>query len=250
MTMMPEYFKIDGCERQFFRCAALRSTLSKEACVENFRRAQTLAEEHVTCRHLCRRCPIGAATAGVSLIHESPFRGVATCPRCRKFTGRMINGTRCISCYNRERETRVGRNSKGTMPTLKLPARRLGLIVGFGDPSPRYLELRTDCSRDTLELALAALRVTNGRIAFHRPMGRPAIATADYVAKMDAAPEARHVGVVMFRRAPAPSLAPAPQYRPRPRLPSIDRLPNELRHPGALDLRSVRERLLTRRASA
>jgi hypothetical protein len=67
---------------------------------------------------------------------------------------------------------------------------------------------------------------------------------------MDAAPEARHVGVVMFRRAPAPSLAPAPQYRPRPRLPSIDRLPNELRHPGALDLRSVRERLLTRRASA
>jgi hypothetical protein len=246
MTTMPAYFKIDRCAKSFFRCAALRSTLSTEACAENFRRAPALSENAVTCQHLCKRCPIGAEHAGMKLGHESKFRGVATCPRCRKFAGRMIGGTRCISCYNREREIRVGKNAKGSKPTGELPPRRLGLIIGFGDQDARYVELRGEYSRDTLELALSALRVAPGRIGFHRALGRPAVAMADFVAETDAARETRHVGVEMFRRAPAPPVAPAPTRRPRPRLPVIDRLPNEMRRPGALDLRSVRERLIAR----
>jgi hypothetical protein len=248
MTTMPAYFKIDGCERQFFRCAVLHSTISTEACAGNFRRAQTLSEYDVTCRQLCRRCPIGAAHQGVKLTHESPFRGASICPRCRKFTGRMIGGTRCISDYNREREFRVGKNAKGTRPTLKLEPRRLGVIVNYGDPDARYVELRAELSRDTTELALSALRVASGRVAFCRALGRPATATADFVLEMDTAAETRRAGVVMFRRAPqAPLARAAPPRGQRPRLPVIDRTPNEARHaPGARDLRAVRERLSAR----
>jgi hypothetical protein len=255
MTTMPAYFKIDDCARQFFRCDALRSTLSREACAGNFSGAQNLAEEQVTCRHLCRRCPIGAAHAGVRLMHESPFRGASTCPRCGKFSTRIINGTRCVSCYNREREFVRGRNGKGTKPTIELAARRLGVIVNLGASDARYLELRADLSKETLELALSTLRVASGRIGFHRALGRPATTTADFVAMMDPAPEARGANaarpVAMFRSAKRAPALPAPPRRERLRLPAVDRLPNEVRHaPGVLDLETARERLMARRVSA
>jgi hypothetical protein len=242
------YFRVEGCAKSFFRCASLRSTLSVEACAENFRRAPALSENAVTCRHLCKRCPIGAEHAGMKLGHESKFRGSSICPRCRKFTTRMIGGTRCVSCYNREREFVAGKNSKGTRPRFQLETRRMGLIVSLGEPGARYVELRGEHTKDATELALVALRVAPGRIGFHRAIGRPAVAMADFVAQMDTAPDARHVGVEMFRRAPA--VASAQPRRPRPRLPTAERMPNEFRRaPGAIDLRAVQERLLARRAS-
>jgi hypothetical protein len=247
MITTPAYFKIEGCERLFFKCAALRSTLSKEACGENCRRAQHLDERRVTCQHACRRCPIGAAHAGVKLPHESPFRGASICPRCRKFAGRMIAGMRCISCQNREYEFKKGKNAKGSKPALTLEPRRLGVIAGYGEPDAKFIELRAEHTKDAIELALVALRAAAGRSAFCRAMRRPATAAADFVAQMDAAPEACPP-VVMFRRAPqAPLARAAPPRGQRPRLPVIDRTPNEARHvSGALDLRAVRERLIAR----
>jgi hypothetical protein len=44
------------------------------------------------------------------------------CPRCRNGTTRMIKGERCISCYNRQRELRSGRNARGNIP-VKLQLR-------------------------------------------------------------------------------------------------------------------------------
>ena len=40
------------------------------------------------------------------------------CPRCERQAPRFINGRFCISCYNRDREARLGRNAKGGRPRI------------------------------------------------------------------------------------------------------------------------------------
>src|SRR5260221_1086953 len=169
--------------QQFFRCSVLRSTLCVESCAANWRRAQSLRPGQVTCRHLCRLCPLGAAHAGEPLVERSRIFAGDLCPRCRRGTTRRLIGTtgaaRCISCFNRENEARKGRDRRGNVPGLRLNARRLGVIVDYGKETQTQIEVVEKYTIDAVELVIGTLRVATGRIAFARPLGRPAISVAD-----------------------------------------------------------------------
>jgi hypothetical protein len=222
-----EYLQVDGCNKRFFRCQALRSTLSVEGCAGNWRRAQRISAEELGFSGKCRDCPIGALHAGARHVHRSRLFGAQICPRSRRWASRLIGNRLGISAWNREREVRIGRNAKNTRPQLVLEPRRLGVIVSFGSPDQRHVELRDELTADTLELAVQVLRVATGRIAFCRPRGGPSITTADLARQMG-------VGREMARGIIAHPVKP----RPRHRLAPIDRLPNEHRdqpRPGVLD---------------
>ncbi len=179
-----QYFAVDGCARQFFRCAALKATLSTDSCTTNWRRAQRLRPDEVTAVHLCRDCPIGAAHAGERHVARSALFGLGICPRCRKYAGRIIHGTRCVSCYNRERELVAGRNAKGTKPTMApLLPRRVSIVL---DGKP--VEVVADRAADTPEMMIAVMRVVPGRLIFTRARGGEAISLAEMIRRHRPAP--------------------------------------------------------------
>jgi hypothetical protein len=219
------YLQIDGCDKQFFRCQALRSTLSTEGCSANWRRAQRVSAEELGFTGKCRDCPIGARHAGVAahLIAShvrSRLFGAQICPRTRHWASRLIGNRLGISSYNRAREVRIGLNAKKTRPQLVLDPRRLGVIVGYGSPDQRYIEIRDDLTADTIELAVQTLRVATGRIAFSRPRGGPAISTADLSREMGGGRELSR-GIIAH--------AAKPGSRRTRGTAQVDRMPNEHR---------------------
>lgn len=54
------------------------------------------------------------------------------CPRCARPASRMIAKHHCVSCYNRDREARLGKNAKGTRPGLCDTLHPASLAVGEG----------------------------------------------------------------------------------------------------------------------
>jgi hypothetical protein len=144
------------------------------------------------------------------------------CPRCRRGGSRMIGGRLCVSCWNREREVKIGRNAKNTRPQLVLEPRRLGVVIGYGDTDQQYFEVRDDHTRDDVEMPLHVLSTVPGRVAFCRARGgRPAISTMDLASK-------KGIG----REPPRGIIARAvakPGLRKTRRAAPIDRMPNEHR---------------------
>jgi hypothetical protein len=182
------YLALDGCQRRFFRCDSYRATLSTSACADRWNAAQQ-ADAHDAYRfEKCRACPIGAAHAGRPFVHYSPYYGSAICPRCRTFATRMIGGTRCISCYNREREFKVGRNGKGNMPTFRFDLRRIGVVTEAG-----YVEVSNEFTADTAELVLNVLRQVPGKVMFCRPTGGAAAISMAQLGRRYKSPERRPV---------------------------------------------------------
>jgi hypothetical protein len=173
------YFQVDGCDKRFFRCTILRATLSTAGCSENWRRAQRVPADQLGFASKCQGCPIGAMHAGAASVYRSNWFMAQICPRTRRWASRIVSNLLGISAYNRAREFLAGRNAKNTVPQLVLESRRLGVIVGYGSPDQRFVELRDDLTRDTIELAVQTLRVATGRVAFCAPRGGPSITTAD-----------------------------------------------------------------------
>lgn len=81
----------------------------------------------------------------------------------------MIGNRLCVSCYNREREVRIGKNGKGTVPTkLKLADMVLGVVLDAGSANARRVVYRAPAvNRDELETDV--LRRTIGRVEFFAP---------------------------------------------------------------------------------
>jgi hypothetical protein len=107
-----------------FVCERLRATLSTAACASNFRQGHAFA---------CSGCPVGREHAvlfesfGEGQATKARIRGVAaqltppggTCVRCERQMPRLVRDRcLCVSCYNRERELKVGLNAKGQRPVL------------------------------------------------------------------------------------------------------------------------------------
>jgi hypothetical protein len=142
----------------------------------------------------------------------------------------MIGGRLDVSCWNRQREVRIGKNAKNTRPQLVLEPRRLGILLAYGSTDQRYVELRDDLTRDTVEMALQILATVSGRVAFCKPRGGSSITTGDLAREM--APT----------RSPARGLiayaADKPRIRKTRRAGLADRMPNEhpdVPQPGVLD---------------
>lgn len=108
-------------------------TLSPDACAAMWRRGQRAKPHDMLAP--CRGCAIGAEHAGAPASAASAARPPEfQCTRCGKHSTRLIRGTICPSCYNRERERRIGRDRRGKPPrsapvVLPLPVAVNAVVV-------------------------------------------------------------------------------------------------------------------------
>lgn len=177
------YFTYPGASGSYFRCEPYRATMSKTACAARWQEAQQARGFAADRLEKCKACRLGAIHAGKPVVQYSSFYGKLVCPRCGKFAMRIIAGTRCVSCANRDYEFVKKKDAKGHVPGFVFHPRRLGLITDYGGSTQSYVELRSEHTRSAVELALAALRVVPGRMALCRPLGRSVVDAADLVAQ-------------------------------------------------------------------
>lgn len=152
---MPAYFEIPEMPgRRFFRCEPLRASMSVSSCGARWEKANS-TDVDADRFHTCRRCSIGAGHAGRVGHNPSPFRGMTICGRCHRGATRLIGKHLCVSCFNRARELRLGKNGKGTAPVrlAKLDRRSISYRAA-GVLKTRLFEE----SVDTTELVVAVLR--------------------------------------------------------------------------------------------
>ena len=118
---------------RFFNCERLSAMLRPAACAQRHRDALSSANG---LHSACRRCPIGVAHAenSSSKVPVSMMPHTA-CARCGARSQRLVNKRLCVSCYNREREARVGRNARGKSPICFQPVHRRDVMLRAPDGS-------------------------------------------------------------------------------------------------------------------
>jgi hypothetical protein len=131
--------------------------------------AQTAKGDRADRLVACRSCPIGAAHSGKALIHYSALYETLICPRCACGTTRMIQGRKCINCYNRQREYISGKNAKGTAPTKMLPLHEVEIRFTVDGRPNRF---RSRHATGVPEIVAHVLRTIAGTVAFHFHAGR------------------------------------------------------------------------------
>lgn len=93
-----------------FECAPLGATLQPSACASNWKKNLEGS--------VCRSCSLGAIHSGKSPGDALEASRGKRCIRCDRGADRLLAGCLCRSCYNRAREVIIGKNAKGTAPTL------------------------------------------------------------------------------------------------------------------------------------
>lgn len=101
-----------------FACVRLHATLPVRACASMWHQANDAADDR---RITCRGCPVGAGHAGIHNASLSPIFGILICGRCHSGATRLICGSLCVSCKNREYELVRGRNARGQYPSRLKP---------------------------------------------------------------------------------------------------------------------------------
>jgi hypothetical protein len=155
---------------KFFRCEPHRATLSMKGCASRWAEAQAATGQLAERMADCRSCVIGAAHAGAEHVHHSRLFGVMICPRDAgdRHTGgtmRMIGNRRCVSCYNREREMKAGRNARGNVPT-ELLERPLHTVRYHLQVNGRAKRARMHEVSGLPEAVLQTLRTIKGDVTF------------------------------------------------------------------------------------
>lgn len=119
MTIGIAYFQHEEVDGQYFHCPSGMGSLSVSACAGNYALAMSPKGLKEGRRVTCRACPVGAQHSGLPCGSgsESRFVGSMICARCHSEARRLIRGSICIGCYNREREVLIGRNAKGGIPS-------------------------------------------------------------------------------------------------------------------------------------
>lgn len=145
------YQTMPGVPGRYFQCQPYRALLSVDACASRWRSRD---ERSV----LCRECRIGAVHAGERPTLAAP---ATCCARCGRSDLRLIGVRICVSCYNRDRESRIGRNAKGSTP---IHAR----LCRPSDVSVRGGVVHLDRVADPVEAAVLAFR--SGRYDEIRPL--------------------------------------------------------------------------------
>jgi hypothetical protein len=114
--------------------------------------------------HPCVGCAIGANHAG-----QPPERSQSSCdvvcPRCMRSATKIVKGV-CVSCYNREREVRIGRDRRGHVPiSARLPVPMTIMLVtasGFVSFERHAVSL--------LEVMVFAAQRHRDPVAFYPPL--------------------------------------------------------------------------------
>lgn len=162
-----DYFQHEGVSGQYFNCPFGMGSLSVVSCAANYRLAMSHQGLKEGRRITCRACAVGASHAGVAAGcgSVSRFVGSGMCARCHKDASRLIRGTICVGCYNREREVLIGRNAKGNVPSQCRPIYPIALscIISNGE----RVEVRLfDRAASLLEVKIATLRTEPKACAF------------------------------------------------------------------------------------
>lgn len=158
---MTDYFELPELPgKKYFHCDRLLANIQVEACASMWRQANHENLEH---RARCKYCPIGALHAGELDASLSPLKGSKICARCRRPAERLICGTLCVSCKNREYEYCKGRNAKGSKP-IKMAPLHARCIKYMHGKEPCIV--RRPLTRDTEELVITTLRESKHRVAF------------------------------------------------------------------------------------
>jgi hypothetical protein len=161
---------------EMFRCDRWHATTSVSSCAKRWRDQRNANVER---RDSCHGCAIGEAHFGADPDRRSKIFGLPICNRCRRRSIRMISGRLCINCSNRAWELRRGRNSRGTKPRLVLDPKRIGLVINPGAAGEVAFDIAEPMARDSIELAIGALRVVDGGVAITQPRGGPALTLAE-----------------------------------------------------------------------
>ena len=164
-----DYFTIEAAPgKRFFRCEAMRASLSIEACASMWRKTNHGdGGSPFPARPACRRCPLGAQHAGEAQASMSPVFGSGICARCHNGGLRLIGGMICVSCKNREYELARGANYRG-----KPPRRLAGMPSRLARRAIRFMvggharDLEAQRTLDADELVVAALRDSRDRVRF------------------------------------------------------------------------------------
>lgn len=157
---MVEYFELAEIPgKAHFRCVKLSASLSVGSCAQMWRQAN---HDNLERLGRCKTCPIGATHAGETAASMSPLMGQCLCGRCHKTATRLIGKHLCISCWNREREFKIGRNSKGTKPRMAALGRRSIRYFVAGQACTTTIDL----TADTTEVIVAILRDSRKRVQF------------------------------------------------------------------------------------
>jgi len=177
-----QYFEIKDAPGRYFTCAAFTMTLAETRCAAMWREASAAAREPGYRLEHCRNCEIGASHAGETITRDNQYYGSHLCCRCHTWARRIVHGSVCPSCYNREREVARGLNAKGSPPSPsewfwgdpaqtrgKAKTARLHQVPLNYRINARARERQAPVV-NALEGVLAVLRQEKGRIAFARPI--------------------------------------------------------------------------------
>jgi hypothetical protein len=143
-----------------FECPGLAGNVKLTAygCANNWHRARKEHADKGHALYACRGCPIGAANAGEPEQHDSvALEGV--CVRCHRPSTRLLKEKSiCVSCWNREREVRIGKDRRGHVPK-SLPRARQHVVTATGPDGPVDLAWS---SASAVETVLYAMKKTQG----------------------------------------------------------------------------------------
>ena len=88
------------------------------------------------------------------------------CPRCFRRADRLIKGDLCVSCYNRQREVRIGRDRKGARPGLTDRLHTVQVRVRRGKKSEL---VRFDGVTGLPEVMLRVVKADPASVSISRP---------------------------------------------------------------------------------
>ena len=155
-----------SADLKLFRCEPYTATLSTKGCASRWIEAQSATGERADQFAACRGCSFGAGHAGHVSVSYGRYFGALICPRCREGRGRMIGGTRCVGCYNREREASAGKNARGNVPIKILADRVLRTLDLTAIIDGHATRLQSRDVVDPFEPMMQVLRTTKGRVEF------------------------------------------------------------------------------------
>ena len=151
-----------------FLCDRRSMRLTQAGCARLWESAQDDPPKPHEGRYACRTCEIGAANAGKP---HDPFVEIRDelkriCTRCGKVSSRIICQVFCPSCYNRNREVRIGRNRKGAFP-VKTAARlrMVSVVVARGDD----VTVEERQASGVEEVILATAKTARGPMSWSSP---------------------------------------------------------------------------------
>jgi hypothetical protein len=166
-----KYREIQGVPGRYFDCPRNMGMLSTGACAKAYQDAMSPDYLREGRRITCRGCPVGAQHAGVAAGPAiSRFLGSTMCSRHQGDGGRLIRGAICVSCYNREREWKIGKNAKGAKPVHARPIGAVALaLVDRGQAKVVHAGSVTGL----LEAVIQILRTAREPVSFGWGRSRP-----------------------------------------------------------------------------